>query len=131
MCKMQHWDPNQTAFASKLSPSPPAAQPKQASDMNFEKFGLLHGFLLRFCFALPHIGRCPRSFPMTAPQNTVCHTHQNLCSPSLGCNSPQPSCCQADAACGCWRQHTSQTPHCCLPGDREVGMERKDTEKKI
>lgn len=45
-CKMQHWDPNQTALASKLSPLPPAASQKQASDMNFDKFGLLCVFLL-------------------------------------------------------------------------------------
>lgn len=43
---MQHWDPNQTALASKLSPLPPAASQKQASDMNFDKFGLLCVFLL-------------------------------------------------------------------------------------
>lgn len=67
---------------------------------------------------------------MTSPQSTVCHTHQNLCSPSLGCNSPRPFCCQADAVCGYWRQHTNQTPHCCLPGDRKASKERMDAGKK-
>lgn len=41
---MQHCDPNQIPLASKLSPPPPAALQKQASDMNFDKSGLLCGF---------------------------------------------------------------------------------------
>lgn len=89
--------------------------------------------LSRSCVAflpvLPPGGRCLRFSPGTALRSTACHTHRSQCSRSPGCNSPPPSSCQAGAACGCWRQHTNQTPHCCL--QRQGYGERKERKRNM